>query len=112
MKAVERERERERERVMCRRAKMGDWFWGGEKSNESVIFVAATPRSVLKRRYQEHGEEVLEKAKLRMTVTEVPGASVKRRLQKSDPFMKKTCRDAEKCMYVLMEMEGDAGVKG
>ena len=90
------------ERARCRRAKKEDWFRGGEKNNESVIFVPATPGSVLKRRYQ----EVLKKAKVRMAVAEVPGESIKRRLQKSDPFKKKTCRDAEKCMVCY---DGDGG---
>ena len=93
---------------MCRRAKKGDWFRGDEKSNESVIFVPATPGSVLKRRYQ----EVLEKAKVRMAVADVPGPSVKRGLQKYDLFKKKMCRDAEKCMACYDGDGGDAGMRG
>ena len=37
-------------------------------------------------------------AKARITVAEVPGKSVKRMLQRSDPFKRKKCGDHEKCM--------------
>ena len=59
-----------------------------------MIFVPATPDSELKRRYQ----KVITAAKVKVAVAEVPGASLKRRLQKSDPFRESKCRDRDKCM--------------
>ena len=82
------------ERAKSRRAKMSEWFKGGGQGNETVIFVPATPDSELKRRYQ----KVITAAKVKVAVAEVPGASLKRRLQKSDPFRESKCRDRDKCM--------------
>ena len=82
------------ERAKCRRAKKGEWFKGGEQGNETVIFVPATPGGELKRRYQ----EVIRAAKVKVGVSEVPGANLKKRLQKSDPFKERKCNDSEKCM--------------
>ena len=65
------------ERAKCRRAKKGEWFKGGEQGNETVIFVPATPGGELKRRYQ----EVIRAAKVKVGVSEVPGANLKKRLQ-------------------------------
>ena len=90
------------ERAKRRRAKKGDWFKGGDQRNESVVFVPATPGSELRRRYQ----KIIQDAKVRIAVAEVPGASLKKRIQKSDPFREKTCRDADVCMVCG---DGDGG---
>ena len=81
---------------------MGEWFKGGEKNNETVIFVPATPGGELKRRYQ----KVIEDTKVRVAVAEVPGSNLKRMIQRSDPFSQKTCGDQEKCMVCV---DGDGG---
>ena len=40
---------------------------------------------------------------------EVPGNSLKKRIQKSDPFREKSCRNADMCVwFVVMEMMGGA----
>ena len=82
------------ERAKGRRAKKGDWFKRGDQGNESVVFVPATPGSELRRRYQ----KVIEDSKVRIAVAEVPGNSLKKRMQKSDPFREKSCRNADMCM--------------
>ena len=64
-------------------------FKGREHGNETVIFVPATPGGELKRRYQ----EVIRAAKVKLGVSEVPGANLKKRLQKSDPFKERKCND-------------------
>ena len=50
---------------------------------------------------------------MNMIVAEVPGASLKRRLQKSDPFRESKCRDIDKGMVCAVQLgkEEDAGVK-
>ena len=65
-----------------------EWFKGGKQGNESVVFVPATPGSELKRRY----ERAIEEAEVKIAVAEVPGHSMKRMLQKSNPFKKKKCK--------------------
>ena len=69
-----------------------DWYKEGGKY-ESVIFVEATPKSVLKERM----ERVIAKHKLKMRVIERVGTTIKRLLQKSDPFMKSVC-DRNDCV--------------
>ena len=83
------------EREEGRRKKKSDWFKGAEKEkNESVIFVPSTPRGELRRRFLES----IKKAGVKVAVAEVPGRSVKRRVQRSDPFQDDVCGDEEKCM--------------
>ena len=83
------------ERAEERRKKKGDWFKGsGKKKNESVIFVPSTPRGELRRRFLES----IKRAGVKVAVAEVPGRSVKRRVQRSDPFQDDVCADEEKCL--------------
>ena len=88
------------ERAKGRRTKRTDWF-RGKKGNESVIFIPATPHGGLRRRFV----KAIEEAKVRIGVAEVPGTSPKRRLQRSDPFKEKKCKD-ENCLVCV---EGDGG---
>ena len=90
------------ERAKSRRAKKGEWFRGGKQKNETVIFVPATPGGELKKRYQ----KLISDAKVKVAVAEVPGASIKRRLQKSDPFKEKKCKDPSECMVCSGEGKG------
>ena len=94
------------ERAKNRRAKMSEWFKGGGQGNETVIFVPATPDSELKRRYQ----KVITAAKVKVAVAEVPGASLKRRLQKSDPFRESNAETETNVRYVEREKEEGAEV--
>ena len=82
------------ERAEERRTKKGEWFKGSGSKYETVIFVPATPGSELKKRYM----ETIEKAEARIAVAEVPGKSIQRRLQRSDPFKGKKCGDPDRCM--------------
>ena len=75
---------------------------GKKGSNESVVFVPATPGGVLKRRY----EKAISEAGVRIVVTEIPGTSLKRRLQKSDPFKKRRC-EKEWCLVCVEGEWGD-----
>ena len=57
-------------------------FKGPKRKDETVIFVPTTPGGELKKRYK----ETIERAKVKVAVAEVPGKSIKSRLQKSDPL--------------------------
>ena len=85
------------ERAMERRAKKSEWFKGSKKKNETVIFVPATPGDELRKGFL----QTIEKTKMKIAVAEVPGRSLKRRLQKSDPFKGKRCDDPENCMVCV-----------
>ena len=65
--------------------------------------MVATPGGELKKRYL----KVIEAAKVKVGVAEVPGSSLKKRLQKSDPFKDRKCKDVEKCMVCG---DGDGGM--
>ena len=82
------------ERAEERRAKKGGWFKkrGDGSSNETVIFLPATPGSELRKRYM----SVIQKSGVRVAVAEVPGTTLKQSLQKSN-LDKKRCGD-EGCM--------------
>ena len=82
------------ERAKERRTKKGEWFRGADGKNETVVFVPATPRGELRRRFL----QTIKRAKVKVAVAEVPGRSVKRRLQRSDPFRSEKCEDPGRCM--------------
>ena len=83
-----RQSERRKEKEEKRRS----WYRKGSYS--SVIFVPATPESSLKRSL----DEDVKKSGLRIRIVEKSGMSVKRVLQRSDPFKKKTCE--RECCFV------------
>ena len=83
------------ERAKGRRTKRTDWF-RGKTGTDSVIFIPATPDGELRRRFV----KAIEEAKVRIGVAEVPGTSLKRRLQRSDPFREKTC-NGENCLVCV-----------
>ena len=82
------------DRTKERRSKKENLFRGKKSKKETVIFVPATPGGELRRKYI----KTIEDAKAKIAVAEVPGMSIKRRLQKSDPFEDKKCIDKERCM--------------
>ena len=90
------ERRREREK------KKKDWFKKGNK--ESVMFIPATPNSELRKKLQ---EEVDQKG-FKIKVVEKSGTRLVRLLQRNDPFKKKSCRDAQRCMVC----KGENGEEG
>ena len=82
------------EREENRKKKKRDWFKGKGGKKESVLFVPATPGSELRRRFQ----RVIEKTDVKIAVVEVPGNTLKRTLQRSDPFKSENCMKEKKCM--------------
>ena len=82
------------EREKKKKEKKRTWFRGKDRKNESVIFLPATPGSILRRRYK----EIIDRAGVNIAVVEVPGSSIKKRVQRSDPFREKKCRKEESCM--------------
>ena len=90
------------ERVQAKRNKRKAWFSGKAGKNETVIFVPATPGSDLKKRYL----RVVEEAGMGIAIVETPGTSLKKRLQKSDPFRQKKCGSEETCMVCGQGGEG------
>ena len=83
-----RQNERRKEKEEKRRS----WYRKGNYS--CVIFVPATPGSSLKRLL----DEDVKKSGLRIRIVEKSGMSVKRVLQRSDPFKKRTCE--RECCFV------------
>ena len=83
-----RQNERRKEKGERRRS----WYRKGNYS--SVIFVPAPPESSLKRSL----DEDVKKSGLRIRIVEKSGMSVKRVLQRSDPFKKRTCE--RECCFV------------
>ena len=83
-----RQNERRKEKEEKRRS----WYRKGNYS--SVIFVLATPESSLKRSL----DEDVKKSGLWIRIVEKSGMSVKRVLQRSDPFKKRTCE--RECCFV------------
>ena len=65
--------------------KVVDWYKAG--GYESVMFVQSTPKSILKRRFQEE----IDKSGLKVRVLEKAGRSIKQVLQRSDPFKAPVC---------------------
>ena len=82
------------ERVRKKRSKRSEWFRGKRGQHESVIFIPATPGSVLKRRYL----QVIWNSGISLAVVEVPGHSLKKRIQRSDPFKSEVCSRADVCL--------------
>ena len=71
-----RREEREQERVI----KRSNWY--NKSGNEAVIFVQATPKSQLQRRYQEE----IKRQGFKIKVVEKAGVAIKKLLQRSDAF--------------------------
>ena len=82
------------ERAKERRIKKGEWFRDADGKNETVVFVPATPKGELRRRFL----HTIKKANVKVAVAEVPGRHVKRRLQRSDPFRSEKCEESGLCM--------------
>ena len=94
-------------RAKVRRVKKSEWFKGDKASNESVVFVPATPGSELKKMHM----SVIGKTGMRVSVAGVPGTNLKRRLQKSDPFRKEKC-EKEDCLVYAEVVGGRCRVNG
>ena len=77
------------ERKEAKKRKKKEWYTKG--GYESVIFIPATPTSILKKSY----EEIIKETPLKIKVVEQSGVQLKRMLQTSNPFKKGKCEDAE-----------------
>ena len=75
------------ERAQERREKRESWYKKG--GFDTVIFVPATPGSQLKRRYMEE----IKGAGFKIKVVEQSGVTLKRMLQRSNPFEVKDCNN-------------------
>ena len=93
------------DRVKKKRRKKSGWFKGRKGQNESVVFVPATPSSVLKRRYL-HAIQI---SGINIAVVEVPGRSLKKRVQRSDPFKSDVCGRVDSCMVCGGRRVGRSG---
>ena len=77
------------EREKERRKKKRNWYKRG--GYESVIFVPATPKSTLRKEY----EEEVKNSGLKVRIVEQAGTSIKRKMQRSNPFKEQTCHHDE-----------------
>ena len=82
------------DRVKSKRSRKSGWFKGRRGQNESVVFIPATPGSILKQRFQ----QVIQRSQIGIAVVEVPGRSLKKRIQRSDPFKSHVCSKIDSCM--------------
>ena len=80
------------EREKSRRRKKGNWFKKG--GDENVLFIPATPKSELRKRY----EQTIKETNIKIKVVERAGRTLKSLLQKSNPFKSDTCKNKEECM--------------
>ena len=94
-----------RERAIEKQKKKNSWYKKG--GNDSVIFVPATPRSELQKRY---AKEIKAKG-LNIKVFEQAGVSLKRLLQRSNPFKRKVC-EKDDCMVCRTEGKGSCDAHG
>ena len=83
-----------------------DWYKAGGKY-DSVMFVEATPESILKKAI----EKVIRKFKVKIKVVERVGTTVKRVLQKSNPFQGRDC-GREGCLICAEGSKNDCRVRG
>ena len=93
------------DRVKTRKKKR-DWFQKDGKY-ESVMFVLPTPGAVLKRRIQ----RVAKKNKVKIKVVEKAGSTMKKVLQRSDPFEKRRCNRVD-CAVCELGNVGECRTRG
>ena len=75
--------------------------WFGTKY-ETVLFVPATPNSEL----QQELQKKINETKVKMKVIEKSGTKLVRLLQRNDPFRRKECSKANKCLVCSGEKPG------
>ena len=91
---------RRSERRKEKEEKKTSWYKKGGK--ESVLFVAATPDSELKKQVQEE----VDRSGFKIKVVEKSGTRLVRILQRNDPFKPETCRDEQQCMVCRGRTKG------
>ena len=100
------ERRSEKERQEDRNKKKRDWYKSKDKY-DSVMFVQPTEGSMLKRRVQ----QLARKNGVKLKVIERAGLTVKKILQRSNPFGKKRC-EREECMVCKYGRPGECRTRG
>ena len=93
---------KQKERIKEKRQCKEEWF-KSKKDDEymSVLFVQPTEKSELKKMY----EEIVQKSNCKVRIIERAGVSVKKKLQKSYPFLKEKCD--ETCFVCMSEGKGN-----
>ena len=81
--------------------------WYKTRVDDTVIFIAATPKSELQRRYTEE----IKASGLKIKVIEHTCISLKRLLQRSTPFKSKICEKAD-CLVCINGGKGPCDVHG
>ena len=76
--------------------------WYKKGGRESVLFVAATPNSEMKKMVQ----ETVDRSGFKIKVVEKAGTRLVRALQRNDPFKPETCSDIQGCMVCRGEKKG------
>ena len=94
-----------KERASEKQRKKNNWY--KTRGDDAVIFIPATPKSELQRRYTRE----IKASGLKIKVLEQTGMSLKRLLQRSNPFKSKTCEKAD-CMVCLNGGKGPCDVHG
>ena len=96
-RATEREKERKEKKKI--------WYKKG--GYQSVMFISATPGSILKKKY----ETEVQKSGMKIRIVEKAGTSLKQQLQRSDPFKPQRC-DRENCFVCTTGGKGSCKTMG
>ena len=93
------------ERRQQKEQKKKDWY--KEDGYDSVVFIPATPGSALKKSY----DQIVRDEGLKIRVVEKAGISLRRKLQRSNPFKPKTCSRSD-CFICTTGGDGPCDVAG
>jgi hypothetical protein len=93
------------DRAQEKRKKRDTWYKKG--GYESVIFAPVTPKSILKQRY----EREVRRIGLNIKIVEQSGVTLKRQLQRSNPFKEKLCQRQE-CLICQSGGKGECNATG
>ena len=93
------------ERRQQKEQKKKDWYKEGDY--DSVMFIPATPGSALKKSY----DQIVRDEGLKIRVVEKAGISLRRKLQRSNPFKPKTCSRSD-CFICTTGGDGPCDVAG
>ena len=91
---------RRSDRQEQKRWKKASWY--KKEGYDTVVFIPPTPKSKLKKSF----EEEIKKTEFRIKVVETAGTPIKRLLQKSQPFPNKKCGDEKKCLVCSNSEKG------
>ena len=99
---IHRERQwKRKERKREKRQKKENWY--KKDGSKTLIFIPATPKSELKKRY----EKVIDESKIKIKVIEKRGKTLQNLLQKSKPTTRRRCGEDEGCMICENDGKSD-----